>query len=110
MRELKFRAYNKQLKKILFLDPVQWPLQVLLEEEYWIVLQYTGLKDMNGKEIYEGDIVKYTSYSSTTGEKEINVFSVTWNDDVTGFMFCFGGEKREVIGNIYENPELLESK
>lgn len=67
-----------------------------------ILMQYTGLKDKNGTEIYEGDIVKAT-------KENIPLIVVFWDD----FTASFNGTKdnylhSEIIGNIYENPELLE--
>lgn len=93
------------------------------------VLQCTGLKDKNGKLIYEGDIVRYaefdwTDFSFKDWETEIGL--VIWGntydnyypafdlkdkdfDGVNAFSYLFNeGWTIEVIGNIYENPELLE--
>jgi uncharacterized phage protein (TIGR01671 family) len=88
------------------------------------VMQYTGLKDKNGKEIYEGDIVKIHNYPDEfkrqEAPKDFNVFEVKWNQ----YVWSFSNEsiytpmstyhertmtdyEIEVIGNIYENPELL---
>jgi YopX protein. len=83
-----------------------------LQKDY-SVMQFTGLTDKNGKEIYEGDVLKRYG--------EIAV--VEWNNDQCGFMplnnynHCCGregdwsgdGGDIEVVGNIYENPELLDN-
>ena len=77
------------------------------------LMQYTGLKDRNGKEIYEGDIRK-GDWVSGLQEGEYSGIQVMKWDETNA---CFGWEgqyipdfiKVEVIGNIYENPELLEN-
>jgi len=76
-----------------------------------ILMQYTGLKDKNGVEIYEGDILKDHS------EDDIVLTVVVWNNFNCGFytdysndpLEAYACEDYEVIGNIHENPELLEN-
>jgi len=84
--------------------------------KYVTLLQYTGLKDKNGKEIYEGDIIK----NGSTYPNDPKYITIVWNERDGAFhgkvgvgrlpMSCahwFYGDC-EVIGNIYENPELLK--
>jgi uncharacterized phage protein (TIGR01671 family) len=95
MREYKFRAWNS----IEMVEMKTFFLDIKYRPEIKI-MQYTGLKDKNGKEIYEGDIVSHKFYNTPV--------VVEWS----GYGFEFGdvspySNSIEVIGNIYQNPELL---
>ena len=132
MRELKFRAWLKKEKKMVFISSLDFFYPTGLISEFMYVtddlderaegidaeiMQYTGLKDKNSKEIYEGDILGYKTLAHNR----------TWNCIVSfedgsfiyrepspwdKYSIILRGDEMssaEVIGNIYENPELLES-
>lgn len=84
-------------------------------EESKVWMQFTGLCDRDGKEIYEGDVVRYENagYDPSEGETPWEIGTVifknlAWMIDSDDYMLCdFTLTDLEVIGNIYENPELL---
>lgn len=109
MREIKFRFWKDGLMKhwndFPCLDMCDW-----LNKNDVVAMQFTGLKDKNGKEIYEGDIAQEMYESGQHSMTSPSV--VTWEG--SGFVFktenaiCREPELCEVIGNLYENPELLK--
>jgi len=148
-RDIKFRAWHKHFKKFL-VDVVSIDFargQVVLEVETAdglpprygidgvILMQYTGLKDKNGKEIYEGDIVRCgaSNFEVKFGLHVIEIESAQYYGETSDYFRAYGyyitrgpghGEVSleeqasntelengrdfcQVIGNIYENPELL---
>ena len=137
MREYKFRAWNKNSKKMYKIG------QITLEKGIWnyepdnreyigmsipyqpsfILMQYTGLKDENGKEIYEGDILLIDAYTYEEPEfseeylVEYNELLGMWqlknledNKDIKTFEDLNGWYKLDIklLGNKFDNPKLLE--
>lgn len=118
-REIKFRAWDTAQKKMFYSTSVDnngdWCSDVdyinLCEniDNKKIQLQFTGLHDKNGKEIWEGDIVTWGN-----GNAVITYGGKIWIDDgreeVAGFIAedCLLNSECRVLGNIYSNPELLE--
>lgn len=120
----KFRIFDKKLNKISnWGDNPYHNMEIVNmicsdNPEYnsdnnFSIMQCTGLKDKNGKLIFEGDIVDILPEVETTG-------IIKWSDDLARFVIVYEniqcdfdnyyGYELEVIGNIYENPELLESE
>jgi len=121
-REIKFRAWS-DLERVM-LDPFDVSEYPSDHAANLSLMQYTGLHDKNGKEIYEGDIVKYyDSYHMWLTGLVINNgigFGISVEGDwlelteFAGYPVYVENlpnvEEIEVIGNIYENPELLGGK
>jgi uncharacterized phage protein (TIGR01671 family) len=112
-RPIVFRAWNKNWKEM------EHEVYDVTPSEDYVFMQYTGFNDMIGDPIYEGDIIE-SSYPDEVSE---NGFCIVRN--LVGFAmggFCWQGENSyewyplvegeadevKIVGNIYENPELLE--
>lgn len=122
MKDIKFRAWSVSNKKMHFVsyglgsletNGAWWEVRTNEKERassifHDILMQYTGLTDKNGKEIYEGDIVLCRA-----GEHEQGVWEYSkkvkvvfgWTVQMWDMMQA---DEIEIIGNIYENPELME--
>jgi len=125
MRENRFRVWNKNTKQMEY--PTDNALRdyflrstgevfenndiELVESKHLIALLSTNLKDKNGKEVYEGDMVRFSEYyigdSLLPESVEEIIYEINgFNDNLMiGYMDC--PQWCEVIGNIYENPELI---
>jgi hypothetical protein len=102
-RIIKFRVWNDEQKKFEYfeLHNITVPDRLLTQYKF-PVQQYTGLQDKNGKEIYEGDIIKLFNGDLYT----VKFIEENNETEMSGYFFSSFGS--EVIGNIFENNELLE--
>ncbi len=119
MREIKFRAWHLgdehfQIKPQMLYDDKPGDCLVFKNQGQNIkaIMQFTGFYDVHGKEIYEGDLVRYVPYVNKN-----KVWKVVWgksggwhiyqNDHQVNLLWYFVPDHIEVVGNIYENPELV---
>ena len=79
-----------------------------LKDNTHVVMQYTGLKDKNGTEIYEGDIVVFKNWKPKSVVFQTNGVQTFVFDGTDLWLSSYDSEHYKVIGNIYQNPELLE--
>lgn len=120
MREIKFRAWIPTEKRIAAVTDIDFEIGIVAVEEVGleqynfladsnvVLEQYTGLKDVNGVEIYEGDIVKVFHNSIDTVVFRRGCFGLDANYSHPFTPLCNLDGSMEVIGSIHQNPELLE--
>lgn len=126
MREIKFRIWDGHTKSFFDTPDTHYQPKLKIDEsgimsfetkdELYEIQQFTGLLDKNGKEIYDGDVITCVAYQreqTVLGEYRPEKVQVKYQD---GYFYPFGYNAGwrsevtdiEVIGNIYENPELLK--
>lgn len=136
MRHIKFRAWYKPYKQMCQVESLRFDgngvyTAVLIEEPFYdrklveadeiVIEQFTGLKDKKGTEVYQGDICSFTSKTGKhTGvvERLDNLAGFGLRMVKNNFRYTFSNldtmgvnlDTLEVVGNIHENPELLEEK
>lgn len=135
-REIKFRIWDKTSNRMLYQDDferveldtknkmVSLVRSETIESSYVLdyedgieaeIMQYTGLKDKNGKKVYEDDIIQYSHKAVGMILRKVRMKYGMWGIEgiVKGTQIPFANileSEYEVIGNIHENPELLEGE
>ena len=131
MREIKFRVWDEKRKRMYLVNDIDGLLQNTWfcpkgsDDGNWEddveLMQYTGIKDDNDKEIYEGDILRFWDRDAVIADTDGEIGYVVFNkfngwvvnkekydDEMSYYQILAFCENYEIIGNIYENPELLK--
>lgn len=120
-REIKFRAWDKRHNSMEYINDLYWFEENGIHDfndDNYIFMQNTGLKDKNGKEIYDSDIVKVTWGSGKIvfyevkycGSLGYHYLRDTKNKEDDDIICIYDYSQMDVIGNVFNNPELLKNK
>jgi uncharacterized phage protein (TIGR01671 family) len=116
-REIKFRDWDPETKEMQYFNLDQYDRTV--HDAYGNIMQFTGLLDKNGKEIYEGDLLQYDGYNFKLINKE-KIYQIKYDDNLAQyysynlensfdtFLVVRAWKESKIIGNIYQNPELTK--
>lgn len=120
----RFRAWDKKFKEMVQVDALVFEEQIIKvtykngnvakeDLKNYVLMQSTGLRDKNGKEIFEGDIIGMRD-GLLNGVVEFNIDLGMWTNSLLRYnnfeRLCSIADSREIIGNIWEHPELAEVK
>ena len=133
-REIKFRAWNKYTSKMLEQEGISGSNSYISFLDFYydnsedrnfgsvindlILMQFTGLLDKNGKEIFEGDLLQYDGYNFKLINKE-KIYQIKYDDNLAQyysynlensfdtFLVVRAWKESKIIGNIFQNPELI---
>ena len=123
MREIRFRAWDNETKSLFQVVAFScwddktndWTDTITKVQDCngnwykdFVLMQYTGLLDKNRKEIYEGDVLRWDG--SVVGEVSFEHCEYIVGKGVDARALCNASDEIETIGNLYENPELLDSE
>ena len=120
-REIKFRAWDKRHNSMEYINDLYWFEENGIHDfndDNYIFMQNTGLKDKNGREIYDSDIVKVTWGSGKIvfyevkycGSLGYHYLRDTKNKEDDDIICIYDYSQMDVIGNVFDNPALLKYK